>query len=63
MPAIDSYYQIYKNLGLLDVKISLEFLKLNILLIIYVMQLRSGDDPRLQGTLKNASYRGGRAAK
>ena len=35
MPAIYSYYQIYKNLGLLHVKISLEFLKLNILLIIY----------------------------
>ena len=30
--------------------------------IVYVMQLRSGDDPRLQDTLKNASYRGGRAA-
>ena len=30
---------------------------------IYVMQLRSGDDPRLQGTLKNASYQGGWAAK
>ena len=27
-----------------------------------VMQLRSGDDPRLQNTLENASYRGGRAA-
>ena len=26
------------------------------------MQLRSGDDPRLQDTLKNASYRGGQAA-
>ena len=26
------------------------------------MQLRSGDDPRLQNTLENASYRGGRAA-
>ena len=23
---------------------------------VYVMQLRSGDDPRLQNTLKNASY-------
>ena len=30
--------------------------------VIYVMQLRSGEDPRLQGTLKNASYQGGRAA-
>ena len=29
---------------------------------IYVMQLRSGEDPRLQDTLKNASYHGGRAA-
>ena len=35
MPAIYSYYQIYKNLGLLHVKMSLEFLKLNILLILY----------------------------
>ena len=26
------------------------------------MQLRSGDDPRLQDTLKNASYQGGWAA-
>ena len=26
------------------------------------MQLRSGDDPRLQNTLENASYRGGWAA-
>ena len=32
---IYSYYQIYKNLGLLHVKISLEFLKLNILFIVY----------------------------
>ena len=29
---------------------------------IYVMQPGSGEDPKLQGTLKNASYRGGRAA-
>ena len=29
---------------------------------IYVMQLRSGEDPELWNTLKNASYRGGRAA-
>ena len=29
------YYQIYKNLGLLHAKMSLEFLKLNILLIVY----------------------------
>ena len=29
---------------------------------IYVMQLRSGEDPELQNTLKNASCRGGRAA-
>ena len=29
----------------------------------YVMQLRSGEDPELQNTLKNASYRGGQAAK
>ena len=31
--------------------------------IVYVMQLRSGEDPELWNTLKNASYRGGRAAK
>ena len=30
-----SYYQIYRNLGLLHAKISLELLKLNILLIVY----------------------------
>ena len=30
---------------------------------IYVTQLRSGEDPELGNTLKNASYRGGRAAK
>ena len=30
---------------------------------INVMQLRSGKDPELQNTLKNASYQGGRAAK
>ena len=29
---------------------------------ICVMQLRSGEDPRLQNTLENASYQGGRAA-
>ena len=29
---------------------------------INVMQLRSGEDPELQNTLKNASYRGGLAA-
>ena len=29
---------------------------------IYVMQLRSGEDPELWNTLMNASYRGGRAA-
>ena len=29
----------------------------------YVTQLRSGEDPELQNTLKNASYRGGQAAK
>ena len=29
---------------------------------VYVMQLRSGEDPELRNTLKNASYRGGRAA-
>ena len=29
---------------------------------IYVMQLRSGEDPELRNTLKNASCRGGRAA-
>ena len=28
----------------------------------YVMQPGSGEDPKLQGTLKNASYQGGRAA-
>ena len=28
---------------------------------INVMQPGSGKDPKLQGTLKNASYRGGRA--
>ena len=32
-------------------------------LFIYVTQLRSGEDPELQNTLRNASYRGGRAAK
>ena len=30
--------------------------------IVYVMQLRSGEDPELRNTLKNASYRGGWAA-
>ena len=35
IPATYSYYQTYKNLGLLHVKISPEFLKLNILLIVY----------------------------
>ena len=29
---------------------------------IYVTRLGSGEDPRLQNTLKNASYQGGRAA-
>ena len=29
---------------------------------VYVMQPRSGEDPKLQITLKNASYQGGRAA-
>ena len=29
---------------------------------IYVTQLRSGEDPELRNTLKNASYQGGRAA-
>ena len=29
---------------------------------INVMQLRSGEDPELRNTLKNASYQGGRAA-
>ena len=29
---------------------------------IYVMSPGSGEDPELQNTLKNASYRGGRAA-
>ena len=29
---------------------------------INVMQLQSGDDPRLRNTLENASYQGGRAA-
>ena len=33
-----------------------------VVIAIYVMQLRSGEDPELQNTLKNASYRGGRAA-
>ena len=32
-------------------------------IFIYVTQLRSGEDPELRNTLKNASYRGGRAAK
>ena len=32
---IYSYYQIYRNLGLLHVKMSLKFLKLNIPLIVY----------------------------
>ena len=31
--------------------------------MIYVTQLSSGEDPELRNTLKNASYRGGRAAK
>ena len=35
MPVTYSYYQIYRNLGLLHAKIFLEFLKLNILLIVY----------------------------
>ena len=35
---------------------------LHVLMIVYVKQLRSGEDPELQNTLKNASYRGGRAA-
>ena len=30
---------------------------------VYVTQLRSAEDPELWNTLKNASYRGGRAAK
>ena len=30
---------------------------------ICVTQLRSGEDPELRNTLKNASYQGGRAAK
>ena len=34
----------------------------NPLVSIYVMQPRSGEDPKLQNTLKNASYQGGRAA-
>ena len=32
------------------------------MLYTYVMWPRSGEDPKLQGTLKNASYRGGWAA-
>ena len=35
MPAIYSYYRIYRSLGQLHVKIFLEFLKLNILLMVY----------------------------
>ena len=35
MPVTYSYYQIYRNPGLLHAKIFLEFLKLNILLIVY----------------------------
>ena len=35
LDASNLYYQIYRNLGLLHAKISLEFLKLNILLILY----------------------------
>ena len=35
MPVICSYYQIYKSLGLLHVKMYLEFLKLYILFIVY----------------------------
>ena len=31
--------------------------------LLYVTRLRSGEDPELWNTLKNASYRGGRAAK
>ena len=34
-----------------------------LLMFVYVTQLRSGEDPELRNTLKNASYRGGRAAK
>ena len=30
--------------------------------VIYVMRPGSGEDPKLQSTPKNASYRGGRAA-
>ena len=29
---------------------------------VYVTQLRSGEDPELWNTLKNASYQGGQAA-
>ena len=32
------------------------------IILVYVMQPGSGEDPKLQGTLKNASYQGGQAA-
>ena len=34
----------------------------NFCIDIHVKQLRSGEDPELRNTLKNASYRGGQAA-
>ena len=44
--------------------LSYHVIQLDIIYIyIYVTQLRSGEDPELWNTLKNASYRGGRAAK
>ena len=38
-PATYSYYQTYRNPGLLHAKIFLEFLKLNILLVVYSIEL------------------------
>ena len=38
------------------------YIKQNLDYYVYVTQLRSGEDPELRNTLKNASYRGGRAA-
>ena len=51
----------------MKVKVTSEYLKFTYLRTkgyfkLYVMQLGSGEDPELQNTLKNASYRGGRAA-
>ena len=47
----------------IDLHITQKGINLMIDIITDVTQLRSGEDPELQNTLKNASYRGGRAAK